>query len=41
MTRRLFNSLLRLRVRASAAVALLDKPVNAMILKRELENIRV
>ncbi|MEX3964620.1 response regulator transcription factor [Paraburkholderia sp. EG286B] len=31
---------LRLRVRASAAVALLDKPVDAMALKRELANIR-
>ena len=32
---------LRLRVQASAAVALLDKPVDATVLKRELENIGV
>jgi FixJ family two-component response regulator len=32
---------LRLRVQASQAVALLDKPVDAVALKRELANIRI
>jgi len=32
---------LRLRVQAGPAVALLDKPVDAAALKRELANIRI